>query len=290
MSDQNPAPRPQEPQQAGYAPTPQYAAPNQPQYRPQSGAGYGPAPQSQYAAPGYGQAQYGADGRQPYDGGYAQAPQYAAPGYGQAQTQYGATGYGQAPQYGATGGDGAQYAAPETPQYAQQGGYARPQYAGREPFDPRPIPGCDFGTAIKRYWAGYVHFGGRASRSEFWYAFLFQYLCGLGASLIPIVGPIAWGCASLVPGLAVSVRRLHDQNLSGWVYAAMYAVGCLASLPFVVGLWLLFLAGMREGESPAAGAWTVWIVVGGVLSLLYAAALIAMMCRPSDPRGERFDR
>jgi len=71
----------------------------------------------------------------------------------------------------------------------------------------------------------YATFKGRASRSEYWWYSLF-------ASLIALLGAVIantlYGDPSeltlfdivslllLLPGLAVSIRRLHDVNKSGW--------------------------------------------------------------------------
>lgn len=83
----------------------------------------------------------------------------------------------------------------------------------------------------------YARFHGRSPRAEFWTFALFQFLL-IGAVLV--IG-VVWACvgdkdvvdvdrakwladilvflavALLIPNLAVSVRRLHDQNLSGWL-------------------------------------------------------------------------
>ena len=215
----------------------------------------------------------------PYNGNAydAQTPQYVSPMNGNVRPQ--APQYPQYPQYAPPA---PQYAAQYAPQYA-------PQYVRR---DPLPLSGCDFGQAIKRYWKGYARFSGRASRSEFWYAFLFQWIVGMGASIIPIIGPIVWGCVSLVPGLAIGVRRFHDQNLSGGLYAALYAVGTLASIPTLIGTFGFLAAyGSYEGpELPESGWWTIWMGVGSLMTLVYIIAIAVLMCRPSDPRGVRFDR
>ncbi|MCW1381534.1 DUF805 domain-containing protein [Novosphingobium sp. KCTC 2891] len=42
-----------------------------------------------------------------------------------------------------------------------------------------------------------------------------------------------WGLVTLVPNIAVTVRRLHDRDLSGWWYLA---VVLLAMIPYIGGL------------------------------------------------------
>jgi uncharacterized membrane protein YhaH (DUF805 family) len=71
----------------------------------------------------------------------------------------------------------------------------------------------------------YTLFTGRARRSEYWYFVLFNVVAGIvlamldtGIRKITGIGPLGmlYGLAVLVPGIAVSIRRLHDTDRSGW--------------------------------------------------------------------------
>ncbi len=82
-----------------------------------------------------------------------------------------------------------------------------------------------FVDSIKAGFSKYVDFGTRSSRSEYWYWTLFVVLATLALTLIDIailgvdhIAGIAdlFGLATLVPGIAVGVRRLHDYDKSGW--------------------------------------------------------------------------
>lgn len=78
-----------------------------------------------------------------------------------------------------------------------------------------------FGQSISTCFRKYVTFSGRASRSEFWWWYLFAFLLGVVGQLISkLVGvsfiPAIISLALLLPNLAVSVRRYHDSNHSGW--------------------------------------------------------------------------
>ena len=68
-----------------------------------------------------------------------------------------------------------------------------------------------FGESIKTCFSKYATFEGRASRSEFWWFFLLTCVGGY----IPVVGWL-FALASIIPYLAVSVRRLHDTGHCGW--------------------------------------------------------------------------
>jgi len=46
-----------------------------------------------------------------------------------------------------------------------------------------PFYGASFGASVRRFFRKYAVFTGRASRSEFWWAMLFQYIVGTIAGL-----------------------------------------------------------------------------------------------------------
>ena len=90
-----------------------------------------------------------------------------------------------------------------------------------------------FSVAIKSFWSNYATFKGRARRSEYWYIQLFLVLTNLAVAAIDLVlmsgdvdrfianggGGIVgllWILVTIVPALAVLVRRLHDTGKSGW--------------------------------------------------------------------------
>lgn len=72
-------------------------------------------------------------------------------------------------------------------------------------------------SALKKY----ATFSGRARRSEFWWAYLASVLLYVAALVVDsIVGTEVISIIVLIglflPMLAVSVRRLHDTDRSGW--------------------------------------------------------------------------
>ena len=75
-----------------------------------------------------------------------------------------------------------------------------------------------FTEAVKSCLTGYVNFGGRASRSEYWWFQLFWILLGLVLwPLGDFVGGLV-GLALLLPSIAVLVRRLNDSGKTGlWI-------------------------------------------------------------------------
>lgn len=67
----------------------------------------------------------------------------------------------------------------------------------------------------------YATFQGRARRREYWYFVLFNMIIG---GIIAVIANLTgldvlstiYSLAVLIPGIAVSVRRMHDINKSGW--------------------------------------------------------------------------
>jgi uncharacterized membrane protein YhaH (DUF805 family) len=57
-------------------------------------------------------------------------------------------------------------------------------------------------------------FSGRAQRAEYWYFILFSTILYFLALAVPILGLVFF--VLLITQISLSVRRLHDINLSGW--------------------------------------------------------------------------
>ena len=82
-------------------------------------------------------------------------------------------------------------------------------------------------TAVKTCFSKYATFSGRASRSEYWFFYLFTIIASIVTWVIDtmLLGYSAedTGAISLIfqiiiilPSLAVGARRLHDIGKSGW--------------------------------------------------------------------------
>lgn len=229
MSDPNNVPLPQQPEANGTPapnPVPQYGAP-------------APAQPSQPAQPAYGQPAYG-------------QPAPTANSYGQAVPTYGqpapdANTYGQsAPAYGTPAPDGNPYG-PVPPSYGQ---YAAP--TATVPLD-KPYYGCSFQEAFLRFWKKYTVFKGRASRSEFWWWVLAAFGINIVLDILNTatdekLGFLAtiWGLVTLIPTLALSVRRLHDTNKPGWWVAIFYIAMVIGLIIMIIGGGAALYGGFRS--------------------------------------------
>jgi uncharacterized membrane protein YhaH (DUF805 family) len=126
-------------------------------------------------------------------------------------------------------------------------------YAAPTPTDDlsQPYYGASIAEATRRFWKKYATFTGRASRSEYWWWTLIAVIVGVVIEILSAVGnagsngsgpggltvfalilSILWLLATIVPSLALVVRRLHDANYNGWFIL-------LGLIPFVGGLILL---------------------------------------------------
>ncbi|QLG88787.1 DUF805 domain-containing protein [Chitinibacter bivalviorum] len=89
----------------------------------------------------------------------------------------------------------------------------------------------------------FADFTGRASRSEYWWWTLFNFLVCIGTSLA--LGPNLASFASvalILPSIAVAIRRLHDLDRSGWFL--------LLSLIPVIGALVLLYWFTQAGKGP----------------------------------------
>lgn len=88
----------------------------------------------------------------------------------------------------------------------------------------------------------YAVFTGRARRTEYWMFILFNiiisFLLGLIEGMMGGVGVIGtlYGLLVLIPGIAVTVRRLHDTDRSGWwlLIALIPLIGGIVLLIFMI--------------------------------------------------------
>ena len=106
-----------------------------------------------------------------------------------------------------------------------------------------------FGEAIQSVFSKYATFSGRARRSEYWYFSLFNVivtvvlstLYSATNSTIFMALLLLAGLVTLVPGIAVFWRRMHDIGRSGAYYFFVL-------IPLVG--WILLLVWMCQASQP----------------------------------------
>lgn len=118
--------------------------------------------------------------------------------------------------------------------------------------------------ALKKY----AVFSGRARRKEYWFFTLFNVIVSIGLTVVDIgVGTYneeagagllsgLYSLAVFIPGLAVSVRRLHDTDHSGW-WMFIALVPCVGAIVLLVFLLTDSTPGQNQyGPSPKEPEWT----------------------------------
>ena len=121
--------------------------------------------------------------------------------------------------------------------------------------------------AYKKFWKGYVDFKGRSTRSDYWFAYsahvlifftwylllsVFERMAAeTGSSDLFTIGVIllliffAYGVAAVLPGIALTVRRLRDAGYN-WPYIF------IPLIPFVgIFIFIFLLCQPTKVEVPS---------------------------------------
>ena len=99
-----------------------------------------------------------------------------------------------------------------------------------------------FFESIRTCFTKYADFKGCAGRSEFWWWVLFYILASAALGLVSQVLAGIFSLATLLPYIAVTARRLHDTDRSGWLQL-------LALIP-LIGWIILIIWCVQEGKQP----------------------------------------
>ena len=166
-----------------------------------------------------------------------------------------------------------------------------------------PWYGISFGHAIARFFRKAFVFHGRASRGEYWWVMLFIMLLSFAVGFLTVAATDLAGIdidsalsdniANIVstvlqilifiPDTAVSVRRLHDENLSGWWVLLPVATTIMSAVATLVVL-------VTGSGGQAAQTMVIAMLVFFGSELLTILLSVILMILPSNPAGARFDR
>jgi uncharacterized membrane protein YhaH (DUF805 family) len=116
----------------------------------------------------------------------------------------------------------------------------------------RPAQMMSFNDAVTNCLINnYIGFNGRASRSEYWFWYLFSFIISIFTTIIDgylfgweVTDP-TWvsffvGVSLWLPWLGVIVRRLHDVGRSGWWFLILFTI---------IGIIPLFIWACMEGDA-----------------------------------------
>jgi uncharacterized membrane protein YhaH (DUF805 family) len=98
-----------------------------------------------------------------------------------------------------------------------------------------------FGEAIKVCFNKYAVFDGCATRPEFWWWVLFTFIAATVLRSVSYSLSAAFSLATFLPSIAVTARRLHDTDRSGWLQLLWF-------IP-IIG-WILIIIWCAEAGKP----------------------------------------
>jgi uncharacterized membrane protein YhaH (DUF805 family) len=119
----------------------------------------------------------------------------------------------------------------------------------------------NFTDAITAVFKKYTVFSGRSLRSEFWYWALFTLIISIILSILDSIvfdtkadsgtGPFSliFSLATIIPTIAVTVRRLHDINKSGWWILISFTI--IGIIPLIYWYCQPGTAGKNDFGGPA---------------------------------------
>jgi uncharacterized membrane protein YhaH (DUF805 family) len=114
-------------------------------------------------------------------------------------------------------------------------------------------------------WSKFAEFDGRSRRTEYWMFVLINFLVIIALAIVGALGLAFMGHSSgigavlfvplglyvlamIIPGLAVSVRRLHDSGKSGWLLLLLTVLGVIPLIGFIASVVQIVL--MCQDSNP----------------------------------------
>jgi len=113
----------------------------------------------------------------------------------------------------------------------------------------------------------YVVFKGRARRKEYWYFILFNAIAAIIITIADVIigtyNPVTqtgilsslYSLGVLLPSLAVTIRRLHDTNRSGWWI--LFPLGSI----LLGTLFMVLIGGLSDPDNMSTGAGMIMVLV-----------------------------
>ena len=151
----------------------------------------------------------------------------------------------------------------------------------------------------------YADFNGRARRSEFWYFQLFNVLIFIGIYLIimaikRVIGidlgflRAVYPIALFIPNFAVTARRLHDMNRSGWwqlltIITGLIMSGLVITLVYLLCIYAIWGEDMRGFSIfREEKLLSVLLFISIICHIAAEILLLVWYCRDSQQGVNRF--
>lgn len=138
----------------------------------------------------------------------------------------------------------------------------------------------DFQESVKTCFTKYADFNGRASRPEFWWFYLFTIICTVVLGAISNIISTLFSFAIVLPTFAVTARRLHDINKSGW-FQLWWMLG------FFIG-FIIIAVGVGAALSGSAMPFMAMMSVSAIIFLGLMAVSIYYLSKPGDAGDNQY--
>lgn len=141
----------------------------------------------------------------------------------------------------------------------------------------------------------YANFSGRARRSEYWYFALANIIIGILLSVLDNVLGLKVGTSNsgvlsglynlaiFIPGLAVSVRRLHDIGKSGKLLLLFYGIIFVSVIVMVISGFTVFMSGNFSMSSLGVAFFAPLLVV-----LAMSIWMLILFCTEGDQGPNKY--
>lgn len=184
---------------------------------------------------------------------------------------------------------GSYQASPQAPGVASYQGYSQPQQGS---YAASPVSFLEAAKSLFTKWT----FRGRASRSEYWFAYLavilLQFISNVVTSAVGNdVLSLILNIVVIVTGvnlLLKSIRRYHDTGRSGWWLLPQVALQAILLISLIViffGAW--FAA--AGGSASDANSFGVAALVVAALFLANSVWMLVWLSLPGKTEKNRFD-
>ena len=156
------------------------------------------------------------------------------------------------------------------------------------------IQQMDMTKAAKLFFANYFDFSGRASRGEFWWAYLAFFIVSIILAIVDaVIGGIIFGftesefllnngffsnifsLVTFIGWISLTSRRLQDNGHSGWWQLAYFSI-----IPTII-LWVFFIS---ADENPVLLSFSIIFTI--ITLALYILILVWLILPPTEDENK----
>lgn len=141
----------------------------------------------------------------------------------------------------------------------------------------------------KLFWKNAFDFKGRATRSEYWWAYGINYIVSMVAGFF---GPLAlvFGLATIIPTISVTVRRFHDVGKPMTIPVIGMILGGLSFVFMMIMFYLMLAIAPPEQNDTLAGTFMIIAAITFAATFIIALVTLYYTVKPSQPFDNQYGR